>query len=143
MACTFDEAGIRALIDTDIADLDPFIDCTNVLVGPDGCDLASKGLEAETICCISVYLAAHLVTVSDPRVASSRASGHAVTFEGMTKLGLESSKFGQMAKLLDPTGCLAGLDREGRVPFIFSTTRGDTVDSEAQPFVPRGGFGFP
>ncbi len=143
MACTFDDAAIRAIIDTDITPLTPFIDCTTVLVGPDGCDLAGKGVGADAICCVSLYLAAHLITISDPRVLSTRSSGHAVTFEGLTKLGLDSSKFGQQAKLLDPTGCLAGLDREGRLPFIFSATQGSVVDADAQPFIPRGGFGFP
>ena len=135
---------VRQILDTSLEDsqLDVFITGAQTIIGPDGCDLAST-LADETVDEICRWLAAHLATVADPRVESSRASGHSVDFRGDTGMGLKTSMYGQQAKLLDPTGCLAALDREGRLPFLFSTTRGDQTDAEVQPFFPRGGFGFP
>ena len=76
---------------------------------------------------IETYLAAHLATIRDPRTKTESADGVAFTFEGMTGLGLEGSKYGQTVILLDPTGTFAELGKAGRSSWVHRI--GDEVTS--------------
>ncbi len=140
MAC--DAAGVRLILDTSLTDaqLMIFVAAANVVLGPDGCDLAGAGISAATIEEVCRFLSAHLATNADPRTLSSRASGHAVTFEGVFGKGLEQSRYGMTARALDPTGCLASVFRDKRWRFKFSVAGGVEADEKAQPLVLRGLF---
>jgi hypothetical protein len=64
---------------------------------------------------IETYLAAHFLTLFDPRTTKEEADGVRFTFEGKTDMALDSSKYGQMAQVLDPTGTLKQLSKANRV----------------------------
>lgn len=115
-------AELRLIFETSMTDaqLQAFIDAAAVIVGPDGCDLASKGLSSATIDEIQKWLSAHLATVNDPRVVRFRSSGHSTEFESEVGLGLDASKYGQQVRILDKSGCIAKLgdpDRKGPLRF--------------------------
>ena len=56
-------------------------------------------------------LTAHLVSTQDPRASSISGASRSVEFQGDAGLALDSTRYGQQAKLLDPTGTL-GEDEE-------------------------------
>lgn len=118
-------ADLRLIFTTDLLDasLDAFIAAAEVIVGTDGCDLAAAGLSATTIDEITKWLSAHLATSDDFRVESHRSSGHQVTFESEIGLGLDQSRYGMMAKILDKTGCLAQIDKADRTKLIARAAR--------------------
>ena len=60
---------------------------------------------------VQTWLAAHLIAMTEPGVRSERVLSAAVTYDGRTDMGLDGSRFGQMAKTLDSTGCLANLGK--------------------------------
>ncbi len=123
MACT--PTTVRQIFTTKLDDtaLTAFIAAANVIIGTDGCDLAAKGLTAATIDEICRWLAAHMATTDDPRVAEHRSSGHSVKFESEIGLGLDSSRYGQMVKRLDKTGCINAIDKADRVKFLAKASR--------------------
>lgn len=129
MAVTATE--LKLIFTTDLSDasLDAFIAAAGVLIGTDGCDLAGAGLSATTIKEIEKWLSAHLATSDDFRVESHRSSGHQVTFESEIGLGLDQSRYGQMAKRLDKTGCLAQLDKADRTKLIARAGRASPTSS--------------
>ena len=118
-------AQLRLIFTTDLTDgqLTAFIASAGVIVGTDGCDLAAAGLSATTIDEITKWLSAHLATSDDFRVESHRSSGHQVTFESEIGLGLDQSRYGMMAKILDRTGCLAQIDKADRTKLIARAAR--------------------
>ena len=124
-------ADLRLIFTTDLDDtsLDAFIAAAGVIIGPDGCDLAGQGVSSATVDEVCKWLSAHLATSDDPRVEAHRASGHTVEFESEIGLGLDSSRYGQMAKRLDPTGCLNQLDKADRTKFIGRAARATPSDT--------------
>ncbi len=121
---------VRLIFDTDLTDpeLVAFIASAGVIVGAEGCDLLGKGVTVATIDEVQKWLAAHLGTANDPRVESHRTSGHTVAFESKIDLGLDSSRYGQMAKRLDPTGCLSQLDKADRIPLLVRPARASPTE---------------
>lgn len=63
---------------------------------------------------IERYLAAHFYTVSNPLAKSEKAGDVGVTYEGVTEMGFNSSKYGQTAMRLDTKGLLAALEDSQR-----------------------------
>jgi hypothetical protein len=68
----------------------------------------TKGLShtSDELIDIETWLAAHLYAQSDQTYASKSTSGASASFHGQTGMALDSTKFGQTAKLLDHTGCI-------------------------------------
>lgn len=98
--------------DPDIS-LDPFIAAANALLARHTECASSKGitLTAEETRLLTMYLAAHFYGSTD-QFYTSRSTGRASgTYMGETGLGLDGTLYGQNAKLIDPTNCLAAMDR--------------------------------
>lgn len=93
------------------AKLDALVDTAKCLVDslPDielecGIDKANE---------VAKYLAAHLFTFVDPRQMEQSTLEASEKFESNTGIGLNNSKYGQTAKLLDCTG---GLEKRDASP---------------------------
>lgn len=69
--------------------------------------LVETGMSSERLDRIELYLAAHFASVSDPLVMSESVGGTSVTYALKIGGGLESSHFGQTAKMLDESGVLS------------------------------------
>lgn len=108
---------VKAVIDTDLSvpEVDPFITTASLLVDEHLTDLLSDALLTQ----IETYLAAHLITLWEPRAKSESADGVAFSYEGAaTGEGLRSSRYGQLVLMLDSTGTLANLDRKKKMPWL-------------------------
>lgn len=98
--------------DTDLEpDIEPFIRVANLMVdrvvtcaSNKGKDLtSSEARELET------WLAAHAYVSSDPTYVQKWTEKAGGVFTGKFGLKLEGTRYGQMALLIDPSGCLASL----------------------------------
>lgn len=94
-----------------LPNLTPFIRSANLIVTRVNTCATARGftLSDDELQDIETWLAAHLYTRSDPAY-STRSTGKALgVFQGKTAMGLDASYYGQTAKLLDPSGCLASI----------------------------------
>lgn len=110
---------VKGIIETDAtiivvdADLDPFIEVANELVtekctGDAGPDPAYTATRLELI---ERWLAAHFYAIRDPRTTNEKAGPVGAAYESKVDLGLDLTRYGQQAKILDTNGGLATLDQ--------------------------------
>jgi len=97
---------VKEIIDTSISDLTPFITVASQQV--DRIDTAG-GLSAAVLKEIERWLSAHFVAIRDARSTKDAIGDSSHTYEGKTGMGLEFTRYGQQAKMLDTTGTLAKL----------------------------------
>lgn len=103
-------ADIKAILETDIADADiqSYIASATELVSSTLGATIAAGLRSEII----KWLTAHLIAATrEQQLQSAKAGPAEAVFQGQTGLGLDSTQYGQQAKMLDYTGKLAGLGR--------------------------------
>jgi hypothetical protein len=60
---------------------------------------------------IERWLAAHFYAQSDQLYQSKNTGGAGASFQGQTAMGLSNTSYGQQAKMLDISGCLAAFDK--------------------------------
>lgn len=96
-------------VDEDI-DLDPFIEVSNMLVSE---HCSSEGYSETKMEMIERWLAAHFYAIRDPRPRSEQAGDVQESFQFRIDLGLNQTRYGQMAMLLCPN--LKALDKNGGV----------------------------
>lgn len=74
--------------------------------------LLDQGLSEARLKMIALYLAAHFATISEERgaLSASTMGESAERFHNVYKEGFKSTRFGQQALALDPTGILAELN---------------------------------
>ena len=101
---------VKAILDTDLTDLDAFILPAGQLV--DRVAAADSSLAAAILEEIECWLAAHFASMRDQRAAKSTIGPTSFTYEGKTGMGLEFTRYGQMALLLDSTGTLVKLGKQ-------------------------------
>lgn len=97
--------------DANNPDLSPYIDSASLIVDRLVTRASNKGFTLTTNEkeMIERWLAAHSYVMSDQTYASRSTSRASASFHGQTGMGLDASKYGQYAKALDPSGCLATL----------------------------------
>lgn len=106
------ESEVEAILPAGLAgnDLETFIDTANLLVNE---ELASSGLSADRLKQVELYLAAHFAIVTLERGGLTRQKiGESEDFYQSwtnTELGLQSTRYGQQASMLDTSGKLAAL----------------------------------
>lgn len=87
----------------------PFIDIASSIVDDVAACALDKGVTLSTakLELMERWLAAHFYVMTDQTYKSKKTGDAAATFQGETKMYLTSSKYGQSAIVMDPTGCLA------------------------------------
>lgn len=116
MAWRTTEPEVRAIISADDAlPLGSFIDTASAVVDYVVSKDTGGALTTAMLVQIEKYLAAHLYEYRDPAYASKGEGGASASFQGQFGMGLDSNKWGQMAKRLDVTGTLASMDRTKHV----------------------------
>lgn len=115
MARTTDElvAGIIE-VDEDI-DLEPFITVANLMVNRHCEGKTIPGTDDETpteeeLLVVETWLTAHFYAIDDPRRFREKVSSLSQTIESKVDLGLDVTRYGQQAKLIDATRGLANAD---------------------------------
>lgn len=91
----------------------PFIQTASVIVDRVVTCADKKGITLSTAEreLIERWLAAHFYTCSDKTEASAGEEGANSTADGQTGLNLDGSRYGQSAKAVDYSGCLASIDK--------------------------------
>ena len=95
-------------VDSDIG-LDPFINAASMLVTS---VLAGVDTSESDLTQIETWLAAHYYAIRAPRSSSEKAGPVAESFDVKIDLGLNQTRYGQMALSLDVTGKLAYHNRK-------------------------------
>ncbi len=103
--------GVKAIIDTSKSDADVLahmIDTANLYVDT---HLLSAGLPDPILTKIELYLAAHLVALTEEKggVTRSKMGDADESYANVYKDGFRSTRYGQMALTLDSSGTLASL----------------------------------
>jgi hypothetical protein len=100
-----DEVG--EIIETDLSDslVNAFINTAHYFIQE---NLLDKGLSADILTQIELWLSAHFLAIRDPRVESEGIAGEwQARYQGKTGMGFEATTYGQQALMLDTTGTLA------------------------------------
>lgn len=101
------DSEVKAIIDTS-RDTTPFINNANLLITE---ILANSGLSTDRLKMIELYLSAHFVAVTEEKggLTSSKVGNSSDSFGGDYTQGLNLTRYGQQAVLLDTSGLLAGM----------------------------------
>jgi len=98
------------IIETSLTDIDVFINTANLMVTG---YLTGKGLSDATMKEIEKYISAHILSLRDPRTKSVGVDVLSESYQGQWGLGLNGTSYGQTAILLDTSGTLAMLAKNG------------------------------
>lgn len=113
------DADVKAIIDTD-RDTSPFIVTANLIVTE---TLADKGLSADRLDQITLYLSAHFVCLTEERggLVSSRLGDSSESYRApaIGSKGFETTRYGQQAMILDTSGKLAAQQANGGLKALF------------------------
>lgn len=101
-----------SLIEEEIA---PHIEAANALVTD---LLSSEEYGADRLRHIELWLAAHIVAMTDQQVTEEKIGDATQKYGGRHGLGLDYTRFGQMVKLLDHHGVLANASEAKRPAVI-------------------------
>lgn len=101
---------VLEIITTTLTDIDTFVNTANLFVTN---HLGSSSLDDTTLKEIERYVAAHFVAMTDTRVKSEKVDVLGTTFVTTVGMGLEASVYGQQAIILDSTGTLASIAKNG------------------------------
>lgn len=97
---------VRDIISTTLSEsqINAFINTAHQVVEQ---RLNGKQIPEALLAEIELWLAAHFLSMRDPRKKQVKVDDMAVTYQGETGVGLEATSYGQQAVALDPTGTLA------------------------------------
>ena len=112
MAIRTTSDAVEEIIEIDSTiDLDPFIEAASALVDKH-CAAANSAYTATELELIERWLAAHFYAIRDPRALVEDLGKISATIESKVDLGLDVTRYGQMAKILDWYSGLAALDEQ-------------------------------
>jgi len=115
MATRTDPAAVRATIDADSSiSVDPHIRTANVLTDKIAAQDSDSLLDADLLCEIETYLAAHFYAFRDQQFKEEKTGDASAVYQGKTGMHFNSTLWGQTAVALDLTGFLAELSK-GRI----------------------------
>jgi len=101
---------VLAIIDTSLTDITVFITTANMLVTA---HLGLADLSDEALKEIERYVAAHVLSLRDPRTKSTGVDVLSESYQGQWGMGLNGTSYGQMAILLDTSGILGKIAKGG------------------------------
>ncbi len=102
-------------------DLTPFIDSASSIVDRVAACATNKGktLSSTELELIERWLSAHLYMMSDQQYASKSTAGASASFRATGGLSLDGSTYGQTAKIVDHSGCLAAFDKRQTAQLVW------------------------
>lgn len=115
MAWRVTEDEVRAIVETEEdLSLYPFIESANAITDYVSSKDSNSVLTTALLKEIEKCLAAHFYSRRDLPYQQKKTGEASATFQGKTGMGFDSTFWGQDAKRLDVSGCLARLDKEPR-----------------------------
>lgn len=109
----------------------PFVNSANLFISRVSTCATNKGvtLTNAELQDLEAWVAAHLYCMSDRTYASRSTLGASGAFHGQTGMAFDFTPYGQMAKSLDPSGCVAALGMARRVDaFWLGKPRSEQTD---------------
>lgn len=104
---------------TEVSDLAPFITAAEAIVSAQ-----CSGLTASTEDLVTLWLSAHFLAIRTPRAQNEKAGPVSQSLFGKVDLGLNVTRYGQQAMMLDSSGGLARWNKTvnegGRSTVTFS-----------------------
>jgi hypothetical protein len=110
MTARVTEEEVKEIIDTSLTPLTVFINTAHIFVEN---TLTVASFEEETLKEIERNLAAHFLSNRDMRVTAEKVDTISLNYAGRFDLGLNGTLYGQTAILLDHTGVLASVAKNG------------------------------
>ncbi len=101
------DSDVKEILETEL-DTTPFIETAKLIVDE---DLVGKGLSDARLEQIELYLSAHFTTLRERQLESEEFGDSKDRLLGQVEMGLDSSIYGQQAKVLDNTGTLVNLGK--------------------------------
>lgn len=100
------ESEVKEIITTSIPSIAAYITAADLIVSE---ELSNKGLSANRLKEIERWLSAHFVAISEEsaRISAETIGRSNITYGGQFGLGLQHTRYGQQAMLLDTSGTLA------------------------------------
>jgi hypothetical protein len=111
------DAEVKEIIETEL-DTTPFIRAANLVVTD---KLGDQGLGDDILMEIERYLSAHFTAVREQQAADETLGEARVKYQGQWGMGLDSTSYGQTAKLLDTSGILSTLGRRAAMFDVLDT----------------------
>lgn len=109
------DADVKTILDTTVTTT-PFITMANLFVNN---RLVGQGLDEDMLTQIELNVSAHLTCMLDPRLTQEAMGDLKRTMQdGPLAQGLASTRYGQTAIMLDPTGILASASV--KIPATFN-----------------------
>lgn len=93
--------------------LQPFIDAASSIVDDAVTNDEDGVLNSNNTELIERWLAAHFYHCSDPVYQGKNSNKAGGQFQGTSAMAMDGSRYGQMAKRLDPSGWLEAVDSKG------------------------------
>lgn len=115
MAVRIVDADVEGIVEVDSSiPLTPFITIANLLTDRVVTCATSRGssLTDDEAKYIEAWLSAHFYSIRDEGYTSKKTGDASATFKGQTGKSLDSTHYGQTAKLLDTSGCLAEISKD-------------------------------
>ena len=114
MATRVTDAEVREVIEIDplLTNISIFIATANNLV--DRIAVKDATVEEVTLKLIERWLSAHFVAIRDMRSADEKAGSVAQSFQYKVGLNLQVTIYGQQAMMLDSTGLLSDINKNGK-----------------------------
>lgn len=110
MAIRTTPEAVRGIVDSDPSiPMEPFIVAASLLVDKVAKDDINRELSADDLAEIERWLAAHCYSMRDRQVTGESGGGVSGSYAGSFGTMLDSTTYGQTAKLLDTTGYLSKL----------------------------------
>lgn len=132
------DSQVKAIIDTD-RDTTSFITTAQLVYDEEVATAASeqsRTVSADRQDQIVLYLAAHFVCITEERGGLRRSkmgdSDESYKAPGNNDVGLASTRYGQMAMMLDPTSTLSSLSAGAKLKARFSVITQDMDDGTLQ-----------
>ena len=93
-----------------------FIQMANLFTTRVNTCATNKGvtLTSDELIEIEGLIAAHCYCMSDQTYASKNTEGAGASFHGQTGMRIEATKYGQMAMMVDPSGCVGAIGKGQR-----------------------------
>ena len=100
---------VKSVVGTSLEDISTFISTAELVADE---QLVGKGMSDARVVQITLYLAAHFVTMNDRQADSEKIGDSSIKYNGMTGMGLRASVHGQQAIALDTSKTLITFDQD-------------------------------
>lgn len=117
MAFRVNEDDVAGIIDTE-KDIKPYLKTANIVMNNVFAD--NTTVDDPTLAELERWLCAHFIEADTGTIVSQTIDDSTDKFADHLGKGLDSTRFGQMIKLIDPSGLLAALDNGHAATVFFS-----------------------